>query len=255
MLSIIIVNYQSQNELNNCLESLEKFLLPSKNNFEVIIVNNDKADIQLSPKLSFVVTMIDNKRNEGFGAACNLGARKAKGNFLFFLNPDTELTDNSLWKMLKESSVMPYLGIVGPKIIEAKRNRPQPWTSGKKTSLLNILFRNTFNKSWNKKEPIEVDWVAGTALLIRKGLFEKLGGFDEKFWMYFEDQDLCLRTRNSNLKVLFYPHCTILHHNGKSWSNTRNQKTAYYQSQKYFFQKHHGKISQYLLELAHKIAL
>lgn len=254
LISFIIVNYQSYSDLINCLNSAKRFLKPIAN-YEFIIVNNESQFLKIIPRFPFTVKVFQNSANNGFGVACNLGARQAQGDFLFFLNPDTEFTDKKVWEMLYKIKTTPHLGIIGPRIIEAKRNAPQPWTSGKKISLSSIIFRNTFNKSWNKKTPVEVDWVSGTALMIQKSLFEKLAGFDEKFWMYFEDQDLCLRAKNLGLKVLFYPHCTILHHNGKSWSDGKSQKIAYYQSQKYFFQKHHGKISQLFLKLLHKIIL
>ncbi len=253
-ISVVIVNYQSRKELRRCLESLDRFLSTAQLKFEVVVVNNDPDNLNLTEneKLTLPLTVINNPSNSGFGAGSNLGARKARGKFLFFLNPDTELVDDSLTKMLSFLRNNRKRGIVGAKIIEASRKAPQPWTSGKKTSVLNILFRNTFNKPWNKKQPVSVDWVSGTALLIRKKLFHQLDGFDENFWMYFEDQDLCLRAKQKNKEVFFFPHCQVLHRNGKSWKNNKNKKNSYYQSQKYFFQKHHGAINNWLLNLLHK---
>ncbi len=250
--SIIIVNYQSQKELSRCLNSLDQFLATPNHTFEVVVVNNDEEKLNLNEKIKLPLTIINSSFNSGFGAGSNLGAKKARGKFLFFLNPDTELTDDSLKKMIYYLRSNKKIGITGAKIIEASRKAPQPWTSGAKTSIWNILFRNTFNKPWNKKQPVSVDWVSGTALLLKKSFFNQIGGFDENFWMYFEDQDLCLKAKQQNKRVHFFPHCQVLHHNGKSWKNNKSKKDSYYQSQKYFFKKHHGKINNWLLSLIHK---
>ena len=252
-LSIIIVNYQSLFRLKNCLKSLMVFL-PKRNDFEVIVINNDFKKIKLADKFTFPLKIIENRNNDGFGKSNNHGAKIARGKFLFFLNPDTQLVDTSLDKALAYLEKNPSVGILGPKIIDAQRKTPQPWTSGKKTTLLNIIFRNTFNKSWNKSFPVEVAWVSGTALLIDKKYFNQLSGFDEKFFMYFEDQDLCLRFKKKiNKKIIFYPLTQILHYNGQSWDNKKHKKNAYIQSRKYFFQKHNSFIENWLLNILEKI--
>ncbi len=249
-LSIIIVNFQSVSYLKKCLESIEKSI-NAVLDFEVIVVNNDDQELSLRKDFPFPLKVIKNNLNSGFGAANNFGARVAQGEYLFFLNPDTKLVDDSLKKMVDFAEKEKATSIVGPKIIEASRNAPQPWTCGEKISLKNILFRNTIDKPWNKNEIQQVDWVSGTALFISKSLFDKLGGFDENFFMYFEDQDLCLRGKLQGLKVFFYPHTQIIHYNGKSWNDKKNQKEEYYKSQKYFFEKYHSKLSNRLLRVIH----
>lgn len=254
-LSIIIINYRSKDYLKKCLNSIRNYLKKNNDfNFEVILVNNDKESLSnFRKKYQFSVKIIDLKKNIGFGAANNLASKKASGEFLLFINPDIELKDSSLSKLALLLRKFPELGIVGPRIVEANKNLPQPWTCGKKTSLLNILFRNSINKPWNKNKPTEVDWVSGTALIIGKKLFKELGGFDEKFFMYFEDQDLCLRAKKKKRKILFYPLVKIYHFNGKSWENTKDKKYHFYKSQDYFFQKHHGKFQASLLKTLRRI--
>jgi N-acetylglucosaminyl-diphospho-decaprenol L-rhamnosyltransferase len=117
---------------------------------------------------------------------------------------------------------------------------------------MQIIFRNTIKKPWNSKKPILVDWVSGTALLIKNKLFNDIGGFDEAFFMYFEDQDICLRVKSKNTKTLFYPDFKIVHHSGKSWKKQKNQKKYYYQSLDIFFKKHHNLIQQKLLTFFRK---
>ena len=130
-----------------------------------------------------------------------------------------------------------------------RSQKPQPWTSGKQTTLKRILFRNTFGAPWKKSLPLETDWVSGTGLLVRKSSFFQIGGFDEKFFMYFEDQDLCLRMKKAGHQVFFLPFFVIGHFDGKSWRNPRQKKMAFYQSQDLFFQKHRPKWEGWLLKV------
>ncbi len=253
-LTIIIVNYRSEKLLNNCLFCIEK-TLSSGTSFETILVNNDSKKITLEKSFPFISQIIQTKKNLGFGVANNLGARYAKGKNILFLNPDTLIKKNCIERLLVFLSENPQVGIVGPRIIQSSRGASQPFTCGKKTSLYGILFRNTILKPWNKKNPILVDWVSGTALLIRKAIFEKIGGFDKNFFMYFEDQDLCLLTKKAGYDIVFFPNSSIVHFDGKCWSDNKKQKAAFYQAQDYFFKKHHGKLQASLLKMLKKLAL
>jgi GT2 family glycosyltransferase len=250
-LSIIIVNYRSRNYLNQCLRSIEKHIKkdPFAKMFEVILVNNDKESLFLKENFNFPVKIIQQNINRGFGASNNIGAEEATGSYLFFLNPDTLLSGSGLWKML-EYAKEKRLGAIGPKIILAEENRPQPWTCGKKTNLWKILFKNTLNKPWNRKKITPVDWLSGTALLLERTSFKKVGGFDEKFFMYFEDQDLCLRLKKIGKKNMFYPLYQIIHFDGKSWKEKKEKKASFYASQDYFFSKHNPRWQLFALKQA-----
>ncbi len=256
-LSIIITNYQSYQHLLICLTSIKRFLYSDKslkNNFEVIIVNNDKKEIEIPfSRYPFVSQKIINtKQNIGFGLANNLGSIMAKGKYLLFLNPDTVFTDNSLKKALDYLDKNKEVGIMGLKIIDHRRKSPQNWTCGHKTTWGTILFRNTINKPWNKKSPQTVQWVSGTALLIRRKIFNQIGRFDKNFFMYFEDQDLCLRVRQQGYKIVFFPYSQVIHFNGRSWRNQKEkQKRAYRESQVYFFKKHNSPLGYFFLKSIH----
>ena len=258
-ISIIIINYQSQEYLKRCLDSIELYLVPKlrKNNhsIETIVVDNDKTEMISLANYSFHATIVDSDHNVGFGSACNLGSQGLTSDFLLFLNPDTQLIDGSLSEMFNFSLSKPNIGIVGPQIIDSARNAPQPWTAGEKTTIWKILFRNTIKAVWKKKQATSTDWVSGTAFLIRRDLFATLGGFDENFFMYFEDQDICLRAKKINYQTYFYPKARIIHHNGKSWQNKKGQKNEYYRSQNYFFKKHGKKYEQILLSLVKNLLI
>lgn len=251
-LSIVSVNYKSQQYLQKCLDSLRNHLF-NELPFEVIIVNNDSEMALSYENYPFQVSVFNNKINEGFGKGSNLGATKAQGEYLFFLNPDSIIEDASLLQLIKQMDQDQDIGIMGPKIVEFSKNRPQPWTCGKKANLLSILFKNTINKPWNKKIPTEVDWVSGTALLIKKDMFKKMKGFDKNIFMYFEDQDLCLRVKKADKKIVFNPQAHITHYDGKSWGNNSKKKKSFYESQTYFFKKHNGPLQTSALCFLRKI--
>ncbi len=257
LLSIIIVNYRSYTHLLNCLKSINDFLYKSsvlKNNFEVILVNNEKKDLTISTNYPFINQKVVNVgKNVGFGTAHNLGSIMARGQYLFFLNPDTVFLDNSLIRALNYIKKCSNFGALGLKIIDNDRKSTQNWICGKKTNWGNILLRNTINKPWNKKTPQEVSWTSGTALIIKKTLFKKIHGFDKNFFMYFEDQDICLRIKSLNKKIIYYPQAKILHFNGKSWKNKQKQKVAYQNSQLYFFKKYNTLVGYFILKILYKI--
>lgn len=236
-LSIIIVNYQSRVFLEKCLHDIA-FWAPESLSFEVVLVNNDTEELTVRSELKIPPKIINSPTNCGFAAASNLGARSASGKYLLFLNPDLELPDNSLFFLPDQLEKQPSAGIIGPKIIDKARHAPQPWTCGSTTTLGSVLLRNTIGKPWNRQTEQRVDWLSGTALLISKELFQRLGGFDEGFFMYYEDQDLCLRAGKEGKKILFHPQATVIHHNGQSWSDKTEQKRHYSHSQDRFFSKH-----------------
>lgn len=251
-ISVITVNYNSKDYLEKMLLSFQKNILASpKNNhqFEFIIINNDTTPLELPVYEKIIPRLIQSNHNLGYGAANNLAEKMTTGQMIFFINPDTQFVDSSFLDMINYISNNDEVGAIGPKLVLAGGNRPQPWTCGKKTGLLNIFFRNTIGKPWNKQQTAKVDWLSGTALLVRKKDFEKVGRFDEKFFMYYEDQDLCLKIKNLGKIIVFYPSSIIIHHNGKSWDKKTEQKKYYYQSQDYFFKKHHGIFKTKLLQL------
>lgn len=251
-LSIIIVNYKSRAYLEKCLTSIFAKIavtLP----YEVIVVNNDlKSELDGLVVLFPAVKIIQNSQNSGFGSANNLGAKEAQGDLLFFLNPDAEIMTKNILSVLDEFENNQSLGIIGSRIMTPK-GKIQKWIAGTKITLWSVL-RNNFkliadNKYWQSTKPVKVFWVAGTALFITRKLFEQLNGFDEKFFMYFEDVDLCNRAQMHNKEVLYFPDFSVLHYSGKSFAVKKKQKKQYYLSQDYYFKKHLGFFQTSLLKI------
>lgn len=243
LLSIIIVSYHSAESLEACVASIYEKLADHLS-WEIVLVNNDpKQDLNDFQIDLAKVKIIDHKKNVGFGAGVNLGVALAEGEILFILNADTRMISNNIANLLKEFEKSNEIGIISGGILDEK-NATQKWIAGKELSIYD-LFRNNLGlsrnrKIWNSPKKIECDWVAGTAMFIKKDLFERLEGFDEDFFMYFEDMDLCRRVRYLGKKVIFFPEFKIFHGNGKSYSDKRLQKKHYYDSMEKYFQKNRG---------------
>ncbi|MCX6765403.1 MAG: glycosyltransferase family 2 protein [Candidatus Moranbacteria bacterium] len=237
VLSFIIVNYQSEKYLENCISSIKEKVLSV--DYEIIVVNNDNGNLEA--KLANEIKVIKSEENIGFGAANNIGAREAKGEILCFLNPDTKVISEDIKSLLDEFDKNDKLAIIGPKLLSDK-NEVQWWCAGKEVTVWSIILNNLGyrrdKKIWESSKKIKCAWVSGAAMFIRREVFEKLGGFDEKFFMYFEDIDLCKKVRIAGYKVLYYPNFAIKHFGGRSFSLDRKaQKCYYYKSQKYFLRK------------------
>ena len=234
-LSFVIVNYQSEKYLEECVSSIKEKILGME--YEIIVVNNDN----LEAKLPSGVKIINSGKNIGFGAACNMGARNAQGEILCFLNPDTEIISENIQELLDEFNKDDNLAIIGPKLISDK-NEVQEWIAGKETTIVSTLLNNLGyrrdKKIWGSASPIECAWVSGAVMFICKDIFQKLGGFDESFFMYFEDIDLCQRARLAGYKVLYFPNFVIKHFGGKSFLDKKTQKRYYRKSQLRYFKKY-----------------
>jgi N-acetylglucosaminyl-diphospho-decaprenol L-rhamnosyltransferase len=247
-LSVIIVNYQSEQYLQRCLSSLYDRSLEI--DFEVVVVNNDEKEKleKIKEKFSSIL-LINNEKNIGFGSACNLGVKYSRGDLLFFLNPDTRIKDAfnpicSLWE--KD----PQIGAVGPRILKAN-GELQEWSTGTELSLMDLIRNNLgfprSKKIWESLKSRETSWISGAAMFVPRKTFLEIGGFDEKFFMYFEDNDLCQRIKRMGKKIIYFPEITVVHWGGRSLLNKKDQKKYFYQSQDYYFEKYFGKLQVFLL--------
>lgn len=230
--SIIIVNYNTTNLVLNCITSIiqhTKGLL-----YEIIIVdNNSNDDFEKTFNEHFIseanMHIIKLPKNIGFGRANNVGFKIAKGKYLLCLNPDTLLINNAIKLMAIFLDNNPNIGICGGNLYDGDM---RPTHSFKRFypsilweidtlcfhKLEKILFRNNaiFNQS---KTPIEVAYITGADLMIRKDLFNKIGGYNSNFFMFFEETDLCLKVKREGYKIMNIPEAKIQHLEGQSYSN------------------------------------
>jgi N-acetylglucosaminyl-diphospho-decaprenol L-rhamnosyltransferase len=238
--SFIIVNFKTEELTVACLDSLIKNI---RGDFEIIVVDNDAEGRSsvLQDEFGSRVKFIVNRDNVGFGRANNQAANIAQGKYLFFLNSDT-LVDTDIVVPIKAAFNNPQTVIVAPRLVMSDGSL-QEHACGKFPSLLG-LFSSKLGRI-----KAACDWVSGAALAVRKDFFDKIGGFDEGYFMYFEDVDLCYQAHRAGYEVRIIPEARVVHLGGKSITDDSMRKRFYYQSQNYFFRKNYGLFSEILLNL------
>jgi hypothetical protein len=256
-LSIIIVDYKSKKFLFDCLLSIKEHILNIK--YEVIIIdhnqeqefriqNSELSKIMLPAPYSLLPA-----DNNGFGAGNNLGTSKANGEYLFLLNPDTLIIDDSIEKMFHFLKKHEEIGALTCLLYNRDRKTLQKAFFGKFQSLGSLTLRHYNYQKINPpacggQEFFYTDIVTGAALIIRKKLYDRIKGFDEHFFMYLEDDDLSKRIVNLGYKNAVLNTAKIIHLEGKS-SNNKQRKYYYYKSQDYYWQKHNGKILTLIMRI------
>jgi len=224
-LSIIIVNYNMTAHLKRCVESIYKFTKGVR--FEVIVVDNnstDKGFLNLADVFSNLKIFFRDE-NSGFGSGCNYGARFSNGKYILIMNPDIVLIDNSIKKMLDFIETHPDVGIIGSLLLN--ENTEYQISYSRFPTILSIVCDLTgmwrlktkkisTNLSNMASDFIESDWITGACMLVRKDLYEETGGFDERFFMYEEDVDLCYRIKKAGWKVGCFTGTSIIHNEGSS---------------------------------------
>jgi len=252
-LSFIIVNYRSSKYLKQCIASiLEKVL---QVDFEIIIVNNDEEKINELESVSKdcleifeskeinkpnkKINIIEVNENVGFSRANNIGASRGQGEYYCFLNPDTKIISKNIESLIMKFDGDSAIGAIGPKIL--KNGNIQLWSAGVDMTWDEILRGKVgmakSEKIWQSNKEQDVDWVSGASLFINKDVFSEVGGFDEKFFLYYEDVDLCKRIKNINKKIIYCPLFEIEHLEGKSSNKKYKQKKEYFKSQEYYYNK------------------
>jgi GT2 family glycosyltransferase len=247
-LSIIIVCHKGWERLNKCLEALDLF---SGENLktEVIVVDNKSDDTTIDgiKKRFAKFRFIHNEVNGGFANGCNLGATNAGGEYILFLNPDTVASESELEKLISISRKNPDFLILSCKQVNDKGK--ESIACGPFPSMFNLtgfqraIFRRSVPRTSNLTPDISFpDWISGSVILIRNDTFKKVDGFDEDFWMYYEDVDLCKRTRNMGGEIAFCRNVVIEHnHGGSSRINLRTTtltKTEVQISRHVYISKH-----------------
>lgn len=253
-LSIQIVNFSSRHYLRKCLFSIGENL-PAGIEAEVLVVNNDDETLndvtdELMEKISFRIMEL--QKNVGFGRAHNAGFRESQGKFILFLNPDTRILPGALQALLDVFEKNEQIGIAGPLLVDLA-GKVQPDCFGSRHTPLSAVKRKIFKRGKRQEfargDIFETDWVSGGAMLVRRDVFEEMGGFDEKYFMYFEDVDLCLRAKKRGSKIAVVPNALVFHESGKSFASEREKKKHYYVSQDYYTKKHFGSAAAGLVKL------
>jgi len=222
-LSVIIVNYQSLAKTQKCLKAVEASDFDGLSH-EVIIVDNASGDDVESLKMNFPhIKIIKSPDNPGMGEGNNLGMKNAYGNFFLILNPDTYVEKNSIKILFQHMKNNPRIGAIGPKLLNPDGSLqfsclrfPKIYLPAMRRTFLGKFFKTELNRfmmaDFSHNEVREVDWMLGSALMIRRGVLDKIGpAFDKRFFMFFEDTDLCRRVKTAGFAVTYLPSAVAVH--------------------------------------------
>lgn len=259
-LSILIVSYNTRDLTLACLGSV--FEHTRRITFEVIVVDNASADgSALAIREAFPdVRVIENSDNAGFAAACNLAAAHARGEHLLLLNPDTSARDDGISDALDALRMRRDVGALGVRTLYEDGSL-NPTSCFGATDLwglltdafgLSVLFSRTtwLNPmgigGWQRDSDREVATITGCFLMMRRDLWNELGGFDERFFMYSEDVDLSARIRARGLKCLFFAGATIVHRGGGSEPIRADKMAKVHGARAQYIRKHWNPFARWL---------
>jgi len=226
--SVLVVNFRAYDDLERCLQSLEPQLRPDD---EVIVVDNESHEartVSIARAFPYVST-IPSAVNLGFAAGINLAARRARNPFLLLLNPDTVVQGPLLVVLEEFLRTHPDTGVVGPRVINGDGSiqpsaRAFPGFSTLFGGRSAWLTRRYPGNPWARRnllgldahEPLRADWLSGSCLMTRRNVFERLGGLDESFFLYWEDADYCRRVADLGLSRIYVPGVSVRHLGGGS---------------------------------------
>ncbi|MEW6263001.1 MAG: glycosyltransferase family 2 protein [Thermodesulfobacteriota bacterium] len=254
--SVIYVNWNCAEEILASVDSVKRWTSGGLDH-EIIVVDNDSRET-IEPLRRPEIKLIRNAYNAGFGAGCNLGAQAARGDFLFFLNPDTRLQNDVLGLLTNFLRARSEAGAVGPMILEeggrihfrAVRNLPSLFNEFLEHTTLTFKFpRNRltgrpYYSYWDHQSQREVKALLGAAMFFRRRVFEEIGGFDPRFFLYYEEVDLCKRTWDAGHKIYYFPQARLMHKSKQStlklYGHVDKMIYTYFQSARKYFHKHFG---------------
>lgn len=267
MLSVIIVNYKTPDLLYDCILSINEN--PPEGEYEIIVADNNSGDGSEAVSNLDKVLYIPLPKNGGFSYANNKALEKASGDVILFLNPDTIIHKGTLAACMNHLSSDKSIGCVGCRLVledgsidlACKRSFPTLKNSFFKFTGLDKKFKTPFFSGYNllhlpESETYFVECIVGAFMMIPKKVLDEAGAFDERFFMYGEDIDLCLRIHNKGYKTLYDGAHTILHRKRASSKKSSVAKRAFYESMWLYFEKHfskkYGKFISALVKLSIK---
>lgn len=249
MVSIIILSYNTKTLLRACLASIYTHTKDVES--EIIVVDNASHDESVSMvKKEFKrVMLIENKENVGFAKGCNQAAKKAHGEYLLFLNSDTEMHKETFKNALRQFEQNEKLAILGGFLDNSDGTTSRSY--GKFLSLYStfmLLFGDRTVRSNQLQKKQSVDWVSGGCMFVRRNIFEEVKGFDEQFFMYIEDMELCYRINQRGYAIMYYPEFSVIH-KAQGSSNRSFAIIEIYKGLIYFYKKHKTFFSYQILRL------
>ena len=220
----VVVSYNSRKHLRTAVEPLSRF-----EGVQAVVVDNASTDGAVSTISDLPVSVVALPENRGFGAGCNAGAEKGTAPYVLFLNPDATLDEDSLQTLAAALDSDDRVGLAAPRILESdgslalsQRRFPRLRSTYARAFFLHRVFRHAGWTDELVRNPslyetaASPEWVSGAAMLVRRTVFEQIEGFDERFFLYCEDKDLCRRIRAVGYDIRYEPGATAQHHGGES---------------------------------------
>lgn len=254
--SFIIVSWNVCDLLRRCERSILQEAEACQRAVETIVVDNASSDgsVEMLRSEFPQVNVIANPKNVGFTRANNQALAAAQGRYLFLLNPDTELRPGALRTLIEFMEAHPQAGMTGPRLFYGDGS---PQSSRRRfPTLATAFFESTKLQQWFPRNRIltcyymldtrddetqPVDWINGSAMFVRRQVYDQIGGFDERFFMYSEELDWCYRARQAGWQIFYLPSAGITHYEGKSSEQVVAERDIYFHSSKIrFFRKYRG---------------
>lgn len=230
-LSVIIVNWRVRDLLRACLESIVSGTTMPPSDWEIIVVDNDSRDgsVEMVREMFPGVRLVENAGNVGFGAANNQALPLARGRYLLLLNPDTSAPPGALDHLVAEMDARPDAGAIGCRLLNSDGSyqtrsagyEPSVWSVSSHFLFLDRLLPSSLRPRpiyalSEPSAPASMGWVSGACILLRRAALNKRL-FDERYFMYWEDVELCSRLRRSGWEIVYVPSIEIVHHEGRSF--------------------------------------
>jgi GT2 family glycosyltransferase len=227
--SAIVLNYRTPQETVRCVQALLKQTMVRRAHhdtfsLDIIVVDNHSEDDSIGVLRNRLakhpnVCIVESTQNIGYGQGNMLGTRFAGGDYIYITNPDNELEPTGLEKMIQKMETDNAIGILAPRLVhedgttrDSARAFPRlPDVIIKRTGLRRIFAHRLAHYLQSSKNPSktrETDWIVGASFLIRRSIFKEVGGFDPRFFLFFEDIDLCRRVREAGHTVVYFPEAT-----------------------------------------------
>jgi GT2 family glycosyltransferase len=249
ILSVIVVNWNTGDLLRCCLESIYADLtdIPA----EVFVIDSGSTDLSLVsaqehfPQANYIRSPV----NIGFGPANNLALRQAKGDFLLLLNPDTLVHPGAIGRLLSFIEHNPHVGAAAARLLNGDGSlqyscSPEPTLGREFLRMFHLGVRPDGYypmEAWDQNDPRQVDVILGACMLVRRTTLDQAGLFDERFFMYSEEVDLCRRIRQAGWKIYWVPQAVITHYGGQSTRQIAAEMfVQLYRAKIEFFRKHYG---------------
>jgi N-acetylglucosaminyl-diphospho-decaprenol L-rhamnosyltransferase len=251
-IDVVVVNYNAGEHLRRCIDSVLEHAGDAE--VGVVVVDNSSSDgsSRAAAGARSGIRVIENPDNRGFATAVNQGIRATVSPFVFVLNPDAWISAGTLSALVKFAGVRPGAGVVGPlvrdpdgSIYPSARKVPSIAEAVGHAFLHPFDPDNRFSRAytmadWDRASEREVSWVSGSCMLLRREALDQVGLFDEGYFMYAEDADLCTRMGVAGWTVLFTPELEVTHVRGVSTGNSKRMIREHSRSIYRYFSKHHA---------------